>query len=128
MAMHDQILRSWVENHPSADILHLEGEVDVFSAPNFRTRLSPLIGTARPLIVDFSGLQYLDMNGVHVLEEAYRRASQMGQPMVLVGSVPIVHTILAIVELNQRIPLHDSVGEAIESLGKVGRERKDMGP
>jgi anti-anti-sigma factor len=113
-------LRTDVEHTPAADILHLEGEVDDVSASVFRDRLSQLLGTTRPLIVDFSRLKYLGLSGVHVLEEAHRRASEMGQSIVLVGSDPIVHRILGIVHLNERIPLYDSIGEAIGSLRPRG--------
>jgi anti-anti-sigma regulatory factor len=59
-------------------------------------------------------LGYLDLQCVRVLQECYRGAQQHGRRVVLVGSTPIVHKLLTILKLNQRIPLVDSLGEALQ--------------
>ena len=115
-----EIFEAWSEETPSGYILHVRGEVDLLTAPSFRGHLMQLVGRGRSIIVDCAQLQYLDMKGVHVLEECHREANQLGQRLVLVGSYPIVHKILAIIKLNQRIPVVDSLGEALKAL-KTGR-------
>jgi anti-anti-sigma factor len=115
------ILQARYEETPSALILHLRGEVDGLTAPLFREHLLRLVGLDRPIIVDCHQLQYLDMRGVRVLEDCHREAARQGQRLVLVGSVPLVHKILTIVELSQRIPVVDSMGEALRILEQEGR-------
>ncbi len=112
-----EILRTWSEDTPSSSILHVRGEVDLCSAPCFRTDLVQLIGRGRPVVVDFSELQFLDMKGIHVLEDCNRLAEQRGQRLVLVGSVPLVHKILTIAKVKERICVVDTVAEALEVLG-----------
>lgn len=115
-----EILHTWSEDIPSGSILHVLGEVDLSSAPSLRTTLMGLIGRGRPVIVDCSELQYLDMKGVHVLEDCHERAEQLGQRFVLVGSIPSVHKILVIIKLHERMPVVDTVGEALAMLGQEG--------
>src|SRR5579864_9610628 len=84
------ILQTWCEDIPSGSILHVLGELDLASAPSLRTALMRLIDRGRSVIVDFSELRYLDMNSVHVLVDCHKRAEQLGQRFVLVGSVPLI--------------------------------------
>ncbi len=115
-----EILQTWSEDIPSGSILHVLGELDLSSAPSLRTALMRLIGQGRSVIVDFSELRYLDMHGVHTLEDCHKRAEQLGQRFVLVGSVPLIHRILLIIKLHERMPVVDTVGEALTILGREG--------
>jgi anti-anti-sigma factor len=115
-----EILQTWSEDIPSGSILHVLGEADLSSAPSLQTALMGLMGRGRPVIVDCSELQYLDMKGIHVLEECHARAEQLGQRFVVVGSVPSVHRILIIVKLHERMPVVDTLGEALAILGQEG--------
>ena len=78
------------------------------------------LGHGRPTIVDCSELQYLDMTGVHVLENCHRRAEHQGQRLVLIGSVPLVHQLLAIVELDQRLAVVETMGDALKLVRRGG--------
>jgi len=113
-----EILHTRFEDIPSGSILHVRGELDLSSAPSLRAELVRLLDRGRSVIVDCSELQYLDMAGVHVLEDCHQRAAHRGQRLVLVGSVPLVHKILAIIRLNERMPVVDAIGEALELLGQ----------
>jgi anti-anti-sigma factor len=114
------IFRVSLEERASCYILHVRGEVDFATAPSFRGHLMRLVGRGRSIIVDCSNLQYLDMKGIRVLEECHRRATERGERLVLVGSDPLVHNILTIVQLNQRIPTLDTLDEALTVLGEEG--------
>ena len=105
------------EELPVASVLHVEGEVDLLTAPSLKEHFVELIGRGRLIIVDCSALRFLDMAGIHVLEDCHQRAEQAGQQLFLVGSTPIVHTILAATQLNQRVPLFDTVAQALEAVG-----------
>jgi anti-anti-sigma factor len=115
-----EILHTWSEDMPSGSILHVLGEVDLSSARSLQATLMRLIGRGRPVIVDCSELQYLDMKGVHVLEDCHERAEQLGQRFVLVGSLPCVHKILVLTKLHERMPVVDTVREALAILGQEG--------
>jgi len=113
-----QILHTRSEDIPSGSILHVHGELDLSSAPSLRAQLVRLLDRGRPVIVDCSELRYLDMAGVHVLEDCHQRAAHRDQRLVLVGSVPLVHRILAIIKLNERMPVVHAISEALELLGR----------
>ena len=113
--------RAWSEEIPVALVLHVAGELDLMTAPALQLRFRQLIGRDRPIVVDFSELQYLDMAGVHALEDCHQQAKQAGQRVVLVGSSPLVHKILAIVHLNERVPLVDTMEEALKAVEQVER-------
>lgn len=104
-------------------VLHVAGEIDFMTAPCLKQHVDQLIGRGLPIIVDCSVLRYLDMAGIHVLEDCHQRAEQAGQRLFLVGSAPLVHKIFAITQLNQRIPLFDTMGEALKA---VGQEEMDV--
>ena len=115
-------LQLWVEESAVGTIVHVRGEIDLGSASSLRARLMQLIG-GHPIIVDCSEIHYLDMQGIRVLEECHRQAEQEGQRLVLVGSSPLVRKILAIVKLDQRLPVLHTMEEAINALGQSGRRR-----
>jgi anti-anti-sigma factor len=114
-----EVLQVSSEETASASVLHVHGEVDAFSAPLLQEQLMRRITEGRgvPVIVDCAELRYLDMKGVRVLENCHRRAERQGVRLVIVGSSPLVHRILTIVELDQRIPVVDTMGEALKALG-----------
>ncbi len=114
------VLRAEVEDTPSTTILHLIGEIDITSVALLDEQLSRLIGTRKHIVVDFSQVHYLDMLAIHMLQDAHRRALEGGQRMALVGSDPIVHTLLTIVELHYRVPLYDTLSNALTSIGAGG--------
>lgn len=108
--------RVWSEDNPVALVLHVTGELDLMTAPSLRVRFQQLIGRDRPIVVDFSELQYLDMAGLHALEDCHQQAKHEGQRVLLVGSSPLVHKILAIVQLNERVPAVGTMEEALKAI------------
>lgn len=106
------------EELPAALVLHVEGEVDLLTAPSLKQHVVELIERGRLIIVDCSALRFLDMAGIHVLEDCHQRAGQAGRQFFLVGSTPLVHNILAVTQLNQRVPLFDTVAQAFEAVGQ----------
>jgi len=115
-----EILHTWSEDIPSGSILHVLGEADLSSAPSLQTALMRVIDRGRSVIVDCSELRYLDMTGVHALENCHERAEHLGQRFVLVGSVPSVHRILMIIKLHERMPVVDTIEGALAILGQEG--------
>jgi anti-sigma B factor antagonist len=116
-----KILRLSSEETRSATVLRVAGEVDLLSAPSLREHLARLITDARgrSVIVDCSAVEYLDMMGVRVLEECHTRAAREGLRFVLVGSGRLVHRILTIVQLDRRIPIVDTMEDAVRTLAQA---------
>jgi len=65
-----------IELEPAADavIVGLSGELDLASAGSFEQALREAEASAGRLVVDLSGLGFIDSTGIHVLLEAQRRS------------------------------------------------------
>ncbi|MGI8713473.1 MAG: STAS domain-containing protein [Solirubrobacteraceae bacterium] len=67
--------------------LSLRGELDLASAPALERALQgPADGTQPRLIVDLSGLQFMDSSGLHVLLRANRASRATGVGLELRGA------------------------------------------
>jgi anti-anti-sigma factor len=88
------------------DIVAVTGEIDVTNATNFITSVDNLTGR-RPLIVDLSGLRYLDSAGLAAI---FQMVDQ-GAIVVVLDPSSLVRATASLTNL----PCHDSVESAIAS-------------
>jgi len=87
---------------PSPGVLALEGEIDLHEAPNIKESLQPLISAKSPLlIVDLSGVTYIDSSGLALFIETMQRVQGYGGKFALCGLRPGVKTIFEIARLDQ---------------------------
>lgn len=64
--------------------VELEGELDVYSAGDLYNQLREAEAGARDMVVDLSGLEFIDCAGLHQLVEACHRAEARGGRLTLV--------------------------------------------
>jgi stage II sporulation protein AA (anti-sigma F factor antagonist) len=94
------------------------GEIDIVNAGEIGGQLfaaSP--NTAAGLIVDLSGVSYLDSRGVHLLFELANRLRMRHQGLHL--AVPpraLIRRVLLLTHVDSVIPLHPEVAEAVGAL------------
>ncbi len=73
----------------------LAGEFDLTAAASVRQELDGLIdGGHRRLVVDLKKVPFIDSSGLGVLLGRYRRLSELGGEMFIVGARPTVRTVL----------------------------------
>lgn len=92
------------------------GELDAHTAPALEAEVGPL--STRPggaLIVDLSGVSFLDSTGLGVLVTALKHAREAGGTLDLVVATPRVLKVLALTGLDVVIPLHSTLDEALAS-------------
>ena len=101
----------------SAIILNLAGEIDLAHSPELRKILQEKIkAKCAALIVDFSGVEYIDSSGLATLVE-YRRDSQKYNGKFCLASLSTrVRTIFELVRLNEIIPLHATLDDALAAV------------
>jgi anti-anti-sigma factor len=119
-----------VENSPLAAIVHVRGEVDLITAPEFREcmRSTATSNTHNGYVmVDLSELEYIDGGGVRVLEEGLELCQQRGRALVLVAPPPHIERILEIVNLTDRLSVVNSV-EALHQGPPGGEPHGERGP
>lgn len=95
-------------------VVELHGELDISSASGLREQLFDILADqAASLILDLSGLSFIDSTGISVLVAAERRAHELGGSLSLVGPQKIVARVLHITSLDRHFPIFPTVEEAI---------------
>ena len=97
-------------------VAFVEGEIDIANAAELRDELFAALSNRPPgLIVDLSGVTYLDSRGVHVLLELAERMKvrHLQLRLVVPESTPIKR-VLQLTHLDQIVPVDPTVDEAAE--------------
>ena len=102
-------------------VLHVAGEVDVFTAPQLREALVGAIEEgSRDVVVDLQGVDFLDSTGLGVLVAGLKRVRQYGGDLSLVCTREHILKILDITGLVKVLKVHDSVEAATAAAGDQG--------
>ncbi len=105
-AQQGDLLVCRVEEDPTAALLHVSGEVDLFTAPLLRDHLVRLVdGSKRGIVVLLAEVQYIDMAGIRALEDGLRRAQELGSRLVLASPSAIVRRVFEIVGMQNQLPV-----------------------
>lgn len=107
------LLHCWIETIPEAVVVHVEGEVDISTAPWLADTIANAFQQGRGVIVDLSDVNYLDGSGLAVLQRA---AESHLTHLAVTGSSPQVRRLFDIVHLNDVIPLVGSLEAGREYL------------
>jgi anti-sigma B factor antagonist len=90
------------------------GEVDVFTAPTLDAELGRLTGEGRTdIVVDLSGVEFLDSTGLSVLVKTLKRVREAGGRLDVIVTADRVAKVFRITGLDQLIPLHASMADAL---------------
>lgn len=95
-------------------VVELRGELDISGASGLRERLFDILaGQETSLILDLSGLRFIDSTGISVLVAAERRAHELGGSVSLAGPQKIVARVLHVTSLDRHFPIFPTVEDAI---------------
>lgn len=93
-------------------VVRVRGDVDLRSSPRLR---EVLLGAVRQLegrlLVDLSGVEYMDSSGVGTLVFVKREVERAGGRLVLLGLRPRVRSVLEITHLEKFFTIARSVDE-----------------
>jgi anti-sigma B factor antagonist len=94
-------------------VLEIGGEIDVYTAPRLRERLTEMIGAGeRRIVVDLNRVEFLDSTGLGVLVGAQRRLRAADGSFALVCPHEKLLKIFRITGLDSVFDIHDSVESA----------------
>jgi anti-sigma B factor antagonist len=93
-------------------IVAAHGEIDIASAPSLREALDTVTDPGARVILDLSGVSFMDSTGLSVLISAYKRLVDAGGELRTVVSSGRIRTLLEITKLSGVLPLFGSVAEA----------------
>lgn len=103
----------------------LAGEVDLSNAPPLRDRLIAAVpNTAWGLVVDLSGLTYLDSSGVRLLFDLAARLGERRQQLILLAPPDTLHReVLRLVTIQRVAEVAETRSAALARLADVRREQ-----
>jgi anti-sigma B factor antagonist len=97
-------------------VLSVQGEVDVYTAPQFREQLIQLVDQGqRKILVDLEGVEFLDSTGLGVLVGGLKRVRAHEGSLRLVCTQERILKIFRITGLTKVFPIHSSVDEAVNA-------------
>ena len=98
-------------------VIELGGEVDLYTAPEFKERMIELIEAGRTrLVVDLSHATFIDSTTLGVLVGGVKRLRPAGGTMALVSTDPSITKIFEITGLDRVFAIHGSREEALEGV------------
>jgi anti-sigma B factor antagonist len=97
-------------------VLAVRGEVDVYSAPAFRDRITELLDVDPLLVLDLTGLGFIDSTGLGVLVAGRNRSLERGGAVAFVCTQERVLKLLRITGLDAVFDIHATVDGAVAAL------------
>lgn len=95
-------------------VLAVQGEVDVYTAPQFREQLIQLVDQGqRKIVVDLEGVEFLDSSGLGVLVGGLKRVRTHDGDLTLVCPQRRLLKLLEITGLTTVFSIYDSVDAAV---------------
>jgi anti-anti-sigma factor len=103
--------------HDQIHLFHLQGELDLHYAPALRSMFSAKSDRqCAALVVDFSGVTFIDSTGIAVLLEYLRDSQAYEGAFCITDLTDRVRYIFEIVGLDRVMPLFATVSEAIAAI------------
>ena len=101
-----------------AYVISLTGEVDLYTAPEFKQQLLEVIGQGgKEVVVDFSGTTFIDSTTLGVLVGGVKRLRTNDGRLSLVCSDRNITKIFEITGLDKVFEIYATRDDAISSLG-----------
>jgi len=103
-------------------VARISGDVDLANTPTLAARiLESVPNDSAGLVLDLSGVRYIDSVGIRMLFNFVRKlhASRQGMAIALPPESP-VRKLLKITHLDEATVFRDSVGEATDAVRQIG--------
>ena len=101
-------------DHGEQTVVHLGGEIDVYTAPLVREKLDEQIQSGRTqLVVDLTDVTFLDSTGLGVLVGRLKLTRTRGGSMRLVGTDDRVLKVFSITGLDKVFEIHPTLDAAL---------------
>jgi len=108
---------------PDAIVAAPTGSVNHGSALELQEHLAPCVAEAiaagRPLVLDFTGVDYISSMGLRVLMMVAKDMRAHGGTAVVAGLQPVVREIFEIARFQYVLPVHATVADALRALASA---------
>ncbi len=105
-----------IREENDAIIVALEGDVDLQSSPEARTVLLDCVAKKKPVLVDLSGVGYIDSSGVASLVESLQTARKSGGNVILVAVSEGALRVLQLARLDKVFTICDTVEDGLKQV------------
>jgi anti-anti-sigma factor len=83
------------------------GEIDPATAGHFSASVSAALAQAPRVVIDLSGVAFMDSSGVRVIIETFQRTGQNREALALRAPSAFIRRLLAVTGLDQAIDIED---------------------
>ena len=95
-----------IQEQGDAVRVSLSGELDISSAPRLQDDLARVeAGEPATIVLDLSGLDFMDSTGLRLLIGADSRARSAGRRLVLIQGNEMVQRVLRVTRLDERLEI-----------------------
>lgn len=106
-----------VRNADKATIIDCTGEVDLYSSPGLREALlKEMRGGASDVLVNMSGVSYIDSSGIATLVEGLQLSQRTKTRFGLFGLRNNARSVLELARLNRVFPIFEDEQEALDKI------------
>lgn len=106
-----------IEIAPDTNRVALRGRLDAAAAEKIDLRFTAAVATApRHALIDMTALEFMGSLGVRMLISVARVLQRRGLKMVIFGANPLVEELIAVVALDELIPVMATEAEARAAL------------
>lgn len=103
-----------VRNHERAAIIEVQGEVDLYTSPRMREAIVRTASARTPMVVvDLSGVSYMDSSGVATLVEGLQLSRTYGGAFRLAGLGGAVREVFRFAKLEKVFQIYPDANEAL---------------
>lgn len=103
-----------VRNHERAAIIEVQGEVDLYTSPRMREAIIQTASDKTPMVVvDLSGVGYMDSSGVATLVEGLQFSRGYGGAFRLAGLGGAVREVFKFAKLEKVFEIYPDANRAL---------------
>jgi anti-sigma B factor antagonist len=113
-------LRFSMQTHGASVVVGVQGELDVTSSQRFDDFLAEAAAASDQVILDMSRVDFMDTTALAVIVAHWRRQADEGGAFLLAGARYRYTKALWITGLADRLPMYDTVDEALAALAGTG--------
>ena len=117
------LARLTLETRDGIQLAHISGEVDIANASTLESEIADTVSnTALGLVVNLTDTEYFDSAGIRMLFELRKRLTGRRQSLrVVVPHESVIITALLVTEVDQVIPIDETVDESLGAIANGGR-------
>jgi anti-sigma B factor antagonist len=102
-----------IREHKGVKVVAISGEIDMASSPALRKDLMGLIGSKVPvLMVDFSGVSYIDSSGIATFVEGLKAMMPYGGKLKFLGVPEKIQEIFSFSKLDKVFEIYGNIEDA----------------